>query len=558
MAIEFIEILIRINLALAAGVAIVMALRIPARRFFGARVAYALWVLPLIAAAMCFVPGRIEHIVLEAPAVSPALSVSSAPEPPYLLWAWASGALLCLAVLALRQLQFTRALGRLAAREDIGPDVRSAQTTTHGPAVLGVIRPLIITPADFETRFDAEEQRIVLAHERAHLAQGDPWINAVMLAVQCVNWFNPFVHIAARALRMDQELACDASVLENEGALRRRYAEAMLKTHISATAPLGCAWPPANLDALKERISMLKRALPSRAQRLLGATAIVAATAATAAVAWAAQPTRIVTTFEEREVVRLAGGDSDVDVDQDIDVNIDAGPDGSRVDDTTVTLNVNDENDPGRRIVIRNGEVIENRELTAEERREVRRTTERARETAARAREQAAEAREAAREAAAEGREAAREAREAAREATRLVEVHRLTAEEREEIREAVREAREAIAEVEVHEFSEADRAEVRAALDQARVAVDQARIQAEVHAATREQVRAAMIEARAEMERSRVVLANLEPMSETLAEIAADLREEAAEARAEGARERAAEMDRAAEQLERRARNRR
>lgn len=520
MAIEFIETLIRINMAIAAGIAIVMALRIPARRLFGARVAYALWVLPLIAAAMCFVPGRIEHIVLEAPAVSPALSVSSAPEPPYLLWAWASGALLCLAVLALRQFQFTRALGRLAAREDIGPGVRSAQTTTHGPAVLGVLRPLIITPADFETRFDAEEQRIVLAHERAHLAQGDPWINAVMLAVQCVNWFNPFVHIAARALRMDQELACDASVLENEGALRRRYAEAMLKTHISATAPLGCAWPPANLDALKERISMLKRALPSRTQRLLGATAIVAATAATAAVAWAAQPTRVVTTFEEREVVR----EVDTDVDRD--------------ETSHVTIRANDRD--ARRVVIRNGEVIEERELTPEEREEVR------------------QALEEAREAVAEARVSAQEAQEAVREAMRDVEVHRLTEEERAEIREAVREAREAVQAVEVHQLSAAERAQVREALAQARVAVDQARIQADVHAATREQVRIAVEAARADVERSRIVLANLEPLSETLGEIAADLREEAAEARAEGERERAEEMDRAAEQLERRANRRR
>jgi beta-lactamase regulating signal transducer with metallopeptidase domain len=302
MANELIDLLVRINLALAAGIVLALALRMPARRYFGARAAYALWLAPVAAAAMCFAPARIEHIVIDA-SIAALAPANTAAQPPYLLWAWAAGAALSLVILVLRQARFTQALGRLHARADLGARVRAAESAVHGPAVIGVLRPIIVTPADFEARFDAEEQRIVLAHERAHLAQGDPWINAFVVLIQCVNWFNPFVHIGARALRIDQELACDAAVLAQAEGLRRRYAETILKTHIAQAAPIGCAWPPTALNDIKERIAMLKRTLPSRAQRLAGASAIALVTVSVAAAAWAAQPTRIVATVAAAPVV---------------------------------------------------------------------------------------------------------------------------------------------------------------------------------------------------------------------------------------------------------------
>src|SRR6185295_15642644 len=126
----------------------------------------------------------------------------------------------------------------------------------------------------------------------AHLAQGDPLINALVVSLQCANWFNPFVLIGARALRLDQELAADAAVLAT--AARRPYAEAILKTQIMVGAPLGAAWPPNSAHSLKERIAMLKRTLPNRTQRVLGVSAIAIVAAGVCAAAWAAQPAQVV------------------------------------------------------------------------------------------------------------------------------------------------------------------------------------------------------------------------------------------------------------------------
>lgn len=462
MASEWIELLLRANVALAAGIALVMALRPIVRERFGARIGYALWLLPLAATAMCFAPARVEHVVLEpitatADLGSPGLSAATeaaVTQPPYLLWAWIAGAIISVVVLAMRQARFTLALGRLSKRDDLGRHVRAAESCEHGPAVIGVLRPIIVTPADFEQRFDAEERRIVLAHERAHMAQGDPWINALVVLVQCVNWFNPLVHIGARALRIDQELACDATVLAQSDGLRRRYAEAILKTHIAAAVPIGCSWPPSDLNALKERISMLKRNLPSRTQTLIGSAAVIAITAGVAAAAWAAQPTRVVTTIassqEAPAAFMMAEADTEATTEATADLeSLDALHTLASLEslgslETLASLEslsalsaleaLPEAHElEGRGVhVMRDGEAVRYEDLSPEERAEVRRELAEAREHIREAREASDEARAEARERAAEAREAAQEAREAAQHARG------------DDHREAEREAREA------------------------------------------------------------------------------------------------------------------
>lgn len=298
MSAEPILLLLRFNLWLAAAIVLVLVLRTPARRWFGARVAYALWLLPPLLGATCFLPGRIETMTLSAPTQAAPVSAAAFPIEtltPFALALWGAGALASLALLALRQRRFVSALGRLRERRELGRGVYGAETSAAGPAVIGALRPRIVAPADFDARYSADEQRIVLAHERAHVEQCDPLINAVAALIQCVSWFNPAAHIGAKALREDQELACDERVLANAAGARRAYAEALLKTHIAHNAvPIGCAWPPANLKAIKERIAMLKRAAPSRTRLTLGGGCVLLATASACAVAWAAQPPRAV------------------------------------------------------------------------------------------------------------------------------------------------------------------------------------------------------------------------------------------------------------------------
>ncbi len=130
MANDLIGLIVRVNLALAVGVLVVLALRMLTRHGFGARIAYSLWLLPVLAAGACFLPPRIERLTIAEPLapVSSALASLTAgaqaplaqPQPIVWLAIWCAGVVLSLAILALRQGRFARALGRLRPRDDLG------------------------------------------------------------------------------------------------------------------------------------------------------------------------------------------------------------------------------------------------------------------------------------------------------------------------------------------------------------------------------------------------------------------------------------------------------
>jgi TonB family protein len=283
---EALALLVRVNLALSAAVVVVAMLRAPARRLFGARAAYRLWLLPPAAMMAMLVPAR--SIVVEAhgssvglaelafgpsaPGFTPGASMSA-------LILWAAGACAFAFYLALRQRRF----------------LAHARQGQAGPAVVGAVRPRLVLPADFERRFEAVEREAVIAHEQAHIAAQHPRINAAIAASQALFWFNPLVHLASHLSRLDQELACDAIVVERAPALRRVYAETLLKTQLAATPlPLGCYWPARADHPLTERIAMLARPQPTLPTRIAAAALVSVATAAVGLAAWASQPPRAV------------------------------------------------------------------------------------------------------------------------------------------------------------------------------------------------------------------------------------------------------------------------
>ncbi|ATC31665.1 hypothetical protein CA606_04450 [Caulobacter vibrioides] len=314
MAADILLFLGKANIALAAAVLLVLALRRPVRKAFGARNAYALWLIAPLSILALLIPAR--TVVLPAPAlaspaaviaapssseprlVAPAMSQKTPPTPTIPLGEIALGLWLLVAFGGLilqveRQRRFVRSLGALTLT---GEDrlVRSDRPGV-GPAVIGALTPCVVLPADFDRQYTPEEQALILAHERNHLAVGDAQINAVVTGLQCLFWFNPFVHLGAATLRIDQEIACDAAVLARHPKTRRAYGEAMLKTQLAACAPpMGCHWPASANKQLKERFTMLTHHQTNRHRHLAGAVAVAVLGLATTAAAWAAQPAQTV------------------------------------------------------------------------------------------------------------------------------------------------------------------------------------------------------------------------------------------------------------------------
>jgi len=282
------------------AIVLVLLLRKPVRMRFGAHTAYLLWALVPCAVLGTLMPAPVNPLVSP---VMPALimhttamaatSGDAAPKPSnpqaWLIAIWLSGAISMLLLQVAQQCRFTRALGRLTAE---GNGLMRARTGAPGcPALLGVWRPLIVLPVDFERRYDALERELILTHERVHRSRGDAQFNALAALMRCVYWFNPLLHLGVSRFRFDQELACDASVIARNPDSCRRYAGAMLKTQLADLGlPAGCHWQSS--QPLKERIVMLKQPLPGRVTRRWGMSFIATVIVLSTLTAWAIQPQR--------------------------------------------------------------------------------------------------------------------------------------------------------------------------------------------------------------------------------------------------------------------------
>ncbi|PIB96143.1 M56 family metallopeptidase [Caulobacter sp. X] len=258
--------LIRAQVAAAAAVLLIIALRPFARRLFGPRRAYGLWIIAPAAAAAAFFPSLAETMDLGAPARP--LGVWA----PKLVMLWLGGCVIATAILVLREHLFRRR-------------VRQGRA---GPAVMGALWPRIVLPADFAQRFDAREREMIQLHERTHINRGDPITNLVIAAFGVLGWCNPMVALAQRLVRIDQELACDATVVALRSDIRADYAKALMKAQLSvSTSPLACGWAT---HPLILRVSLLNRREPSLTRDVAGFLTMTFLAIAAMAIVWSVAP----------------------------------------------------------------------------------------------------------------------------------------------------------------------------------------------------------------------------------------------------------------------------
>lgn len=238
-------------LATSGLIVLVLMIREPVRRNFGARVAYGLWLIPAARLLMPTLTKTIERPV--GAAVTPQMFSSQTMAEPLLLssvaqtepslieqaggwptilmvlWLGVAAGLFAARILAFRSeraaiLESATELGRIGS-------IRLVQTReVSGPLAFGIIDRVIAVPADFERIYAEHERRLALEHEVAHHRSGDLVANLFAFTLLCLNWFNPIAWIAHAAFRFDQEAACDARVLENGGASDRSdYGRAIAK-----------------------------------------------------------------------------------------------------------------------------------------------------------------------------------------------------------------------------------------------------------------------------------------------------------------------------------------
>lgn len=276
---RLLSVLLTQALLLSASAALLVLLRLPLRRL-GAAALYASWLLvpAVLMTALLPRPAR-EPLTLAwqaagAPALPPPASLPTPPAQAGAAWLalWLGGSLLVVLVQARRQWRLAGLGERLPAGSS--------------PALVGLFRPRIALPVDFEQRFPPAQRALILAHEEVHRRRGDNLWNLLACGLAALHWWNPLAWWAGRRFRADQELACDAAVLAHQPDAGQAYAEALLTAHglDSQAAPLASRWSTAH--PLIERIAMLNnpRSLTRRS-----AAAVALALAGAAGLAYAAQ-----------------------------------------------------------------------------------------------------------------------------------------------------------------------------------------------------------------------------------------------------------------------------
>lgn len=272
-------------------IGLVLILRRPVARRLGPQAAYLLWALPVLRLLLPPIPGAtIASVPLIEASSFPASAMQGIEATPILqqaassaspinwaialviLWLSVAAAHMIWHIVSYRRF-ISGAVGAQAPLQTVdGILVYAADVA--GPAAGGIVRRRIFLPHDFADRFNVRERRLALAHEVAHHRRGDLIANWIALAVLSVHWFNPLAHIAYRAFRADQELACDATVLGAASAAERHaYASAVVKAAWRKSPVAAC--PMNSAGQLKMRLAMMKAGAWSLHRRLAGLAVVV-------------------------------------------------------------------------------------------------------------------------------------------------------------------------------------------------------------------------------------------------------------------------------------------
>ena len=298
------------SLAVAILFALVLIVRRPFARSFGAKAAYALWLLPVARLFMPPLPSSLslfgmlaprtpaaephalmtDRVIAHAPpaASTPDLSAiplapsvtevsaSAAPVatepgllsglvsalPGLVLPVWLLGMALMLGLAWRRQAVFhglirvdsseasdavRETAHEIAATLNVRRPFEVRTSLLNGsPLVTGLFRPVILLPEWFEADYSPREQRDALTHELMHVKRGDLFALQAAQIVLALQWFNPLAYLAIRAFRVDQEAACDADVLRAGTSSAFSYGRTLVKAARLA-GPADCAFSGANL-----------------------------------------------------------------------------------------------------------------------------------------------------------------------------------------------------------------------------------------------------------------------------------------------------------------------
>ncbi|MYK39787.1 MAG: M48 family metalloprotease [Gemmatimonadetes bacterium] len=89
----------------------------------------------------------------------------------------------------------------------------STSPSISSPMALGILRPIIVFPADLVEKLRTDELALILMHELAHVRRWDNLTRLLHRLVAAVLFFHPAIWLCGRMLRREAEQACDDLVV---------------------------------------------------------------------------------------------------------------------------------------------------------------------------------------------------------------------------------------------------------------------------------------------------------------------------------------------------------
>lgn len=282
-------------------IALVLLVRRPVSRWFGPQVAYALWALPFLRFIMppivlpaWMAPAQpqtgvetavqplmviISHpgnSAIAAPAAAtPELGIGVAD---VLVPIWIVGAIAFLGWRVREYLAMRRALLAQAIPVGDAGNVRLVETpAVSGPVAFGIVDKVVALPPAFMALYDKQARDMAIAHELAHHRGHDLVANIAAQPLLALHWFNPLAWWGWRAMRRDQEAACDARVVAGRAwSERAAYAQVIAGfatgDRLALAAPMAC--PVLGEKSIIHRLRSLTMTEVSPGRRRLGILAI--------------------------------------------------------------------------------------------------------------------------------------------------------------------------------------------------------------------------------------------------------------------------------------------
>ena len=311
-----------------ALIALVLLVRRPVARLFGPQAAYALWALPALRLIMppITLPAWLgpaqpsEAMAASAAAdggtaaagvngaeltditsgevirtngdgaasflsggMEPVTAISGDLLLPLVVGIWLCGA----GVFLVRRFGLYFAMRRdlLAEARNVGHEgkVRLVETpAVGGPVAFGIIDKVIALPAGFMAMKDRTARDLALEHELAHHRAGDLLANLLVQPLFALHWFSPLGAAGWRAMRRDQEAACDARVLakrpEDERAIYAGVIAELAtgsggRAGLALAAPMAC--PVLGDKSIIHRLKTIAKSDIPEGRRKLGAGLLV-------------------------------------------------------------------------------------------------------------------------------------------------------------------------------------------------------------------------------------------------------------------------------------------